>query len=101
MNRAEPVSGRATNNCGEIQAAVNAIRLAHENNIERLCINTDSMFLINSACKWMTAWKAKGWKLSSGGDVRNRIDFEALDAIITRSDMTIKWVNIILFYCFS
>lgn len=53
LNTSEPVSGRATNNCGEIQAATVAIKQALDNSIKKLAINTDSQFLINSVTKWM------------------------------------------------
>lgn len=53
LNVSEPVSGRATNNCGEIQAATRAIQLAIDNGIDKLAIYTDSKFLINSVTKWM------------------------------------------------
>lgn len=53
LNLSEPVSGRATNNCGEIQAATRAIQIALKNGITHLQINTDSKFLINSITKWM------------------------------------------------
>lgn len=53
LNTSEPVSGRATNNCGEIQAATVAIKQALQNGVTKLAINTDSQFLINSVTKWM------------------------------------------------
>lgn len=53
LNISEPVSGRATNNCGEIQAATRAIKLALQNGVNKLSINTDSKFVINSVTKWM------------------------------------------------
>lgn len=53
LNISEPVTGRATNNCGEIQAATRAIKLAQQNGVKKLSINTDSQFLINSVTKWM------------------------------------------------
>lgn len=53
LNISKPVSGRATNNCGEIQAATQAIKQALENGVVKLAINTDSQFLINSVTKWM------------------------------------------------
>lgn len=53
LNVSEPVSGRATNNCGEIQAATKAIKQAIQNGVTKLTINTDSQFLINSVTKWM------------------------------------------------
>lgn len=54
LNISAPVSGRATNNCGEIQAATKAIRIAHSMGIKKLAIKTDSKFVINSVTKWMT-----------------------------------------------
>lgn len=53
LNVSEPVSGRATNNCGEIQAATKAIKQALQNGVQKLSINTDSQFLINSVTKWI------------------------------------------------
>ena len=91
LNKAEPVEGRATNNVGEIQAAIRAISLAQSHKIKRLNIFTDSQFLINSVCKWMSAWKAKGWKLSTGKPVVNQTDFKKLDQLINAGNMLIKW----------
>lgn len=53
LNISEPVSGRATNNCGEIQAATRAIKQAIDNGVKNLTINTDSKFLINAVTKWL------------------------------------------------
>lgn len=90
-NTAEPVSGRPTNNCGEIQAATLAIKLANTCQIKNLCINTDSQFLINAMTKWLTGWKKRGWKLASGGPVLNKTDFEQLDNLIRGTGINIKW----------
>ncbi|XP_050673235.1 ribonuclease H1-like isoform X2 [Leptidea sinapis] len=89
LNVSEPVSGRATNNCGEIQAATKAIRQALDNGVQKLTINTDSQFLISSVTKWMPGWKRKGWKLKSGEPVKNEIDFKELDSI--QNKLEIKW----------
>lgn len=53
LNVSEPVSGRATNNCGEIQATTKAIQLARSMGIDKLAIKTDSKFVIDSVTKWM------------------------------------------------
>lgn len=53
LNTSAPVSGQATNNCGEIQAATLAIKQALANGVKQLSINTDSKFLINAATKWI------------------------------------------------
>ncbi|XP_041974327.1 ribonuclease H1 [Aricia agestis] len=89
LNLSAPVSGRATNNCGEIQAATKAIRTALDNGVTKLSINTDSKFLINSVTKWMTGWKRNGWKLKSGEPVKNEVDFKELDSL--QNKLQIKW----------
>ncbi|XP_034841390.1 ribonuclease H1-like [Maniola hyperantus] len=89
LNVSEPVSGRATNNCGEIQAATRAIQQAIDNGVDKLAINTDSQFLINSVTKWIHGWKRKGWKLQSGEPVKNEKDFKDLDRI--QDKILIRW----------
>ncbi|KAG6455605.1 ribonuclease H1 [Manduca sexta] len=89
LNISEPVSGRATNNCGEIQAATKAIKQALDNGVMKLAVNTDSKFLINSVTKWMPGWKRKGWKLQSGEPVKNEIDFKDLDSV--QNKLQVKW----------
>ncbi|CAH2099656.1 unnamed protein product [Euphydryas editha] len=91
-NISEPVSGRATNNCGEIQAASRAISQAIDCGVTKLAINTDSKFLINSVTKWMPGWKRNGWKLKSGEPVKNEIDFKELDNL--QNKIHIKWIYV-------
>lgn len=91
-NESSPVSGRPTNNCGEIQAATDAINKAAGSGVDKLCINTDSHFVINSVTKWMAGWKKRGWTKSDGKPVQNIIDFRELDSAITgNKQMNIKW----------
>lgn len=89
LNISEPVSGRATNNCGEIQAATKAIHVALQNGVSQLKINTDSKFLINSVTKWMPGWKRKGWRLKTGEPVKNERDFKELDGV--QNKLCIRW----------
>ncbi|XP_063373903.1 ribonuclease H1 [Cydia amplana] len=89
LNRCQPVSGRATNNCGEIQAATLAIKIALQHGIKKLTINTDSQYLINAVTKWISGWKQKGWKLTSGKAVKNEIDFKDLDSVMHK--LVIRW----------
>lgn len=91
LNVSEPVTGRPTNNAGEIQASIRAIRDAQKSGVKRLNILTDSQFLINSVCKWMPGWKKKNWKLKTGKDVVNQKDFKELDSLIESGNMLIKW----------
>lgn len=92
---AEPVIGPATNNRGEIQAATRSIKLAVESGVKKLCINTDSQFVINSVTKWMKNWKAKNWRLSSGKPVINETDFRELDRVLlANGDLNVKWTYV-------
>lgn len=81
-NTAEPVIGEATNNRGEIQAVTKAILLSVDSGITKLCINSDSKFVINSVTEWMKNWKKRNWRLAAGGKVKNETDFRALDLAI-------------------
>lgn len=91
-NKSKPVVGPATNNRGEIQAVTQAIQDASQTGIKKLCINSDSHFVINSVTKWMSSWKVRGWKLAGGKPVKNEIDFRALDqAINDNKQIEIKW----------
>lgn len=88
----EPVKGRATNNVGEIQACTRAILVAHEAGVEKLCINTDSQFVINSITTWLPNWKKRGWKLKDGGDVKNKYDF--IDLEKATNLLEVKFVSV-------
>lgn len=91
LNASEPVTGRPTNNSGEIQAAIRAIYSAQSAGVKRLNIFSDSQFLINSVCKWFTGWKHNNWTLKSGKPVANSVDYKKLDELIESGNMLIKW----------
>ncbi|XP_020806701.1 ribonuclease H1 [Drosophila serrata] len=91
LNAAKPVGGRATNNVGEIQAAIYAIKTALDLGIKKLCISTDSQFLINSITLWVPSWKKKNWKLKNNQPVKNVVDFKELDELLQSRDITVKW----------
>ncbi|XP_078069325.1 ribonuclease H1 [Mustelus asterias] len=92
LNLSERLPGRQTNQRAEIVAACRAIEQAKELNIEKLIIFTDSMFTINGITKWIKSWKTNGWKLSSGGSVINKQDFERLDKL--NSGINVEWMHV-------
>lgn len=61
--------------------------------IRKLCINTDSQFVINSATKWMDGWVRKDWKRASGLPVKNELDFKELHGLMQTHELKIKWVS--------
>lgn len=93
LNTAKPVKGRATNNCGEIQAATVAIQLSKANGISKLQINTDSNYLIKSVTEWMPRWKARGWKSTTNQELKNLIDFQDLDEELS-GGIAIRWNHV-------
>ena len=99
-NVSERVKGeKQTNNVGEIQAIVRAIRLACEmKTVRKLQINTDSEFTINSVTKWMSGWKKKGWRKADGKEVANKEDFMILDEVLQKAKdiekVEIKWQHV-------
>lgn len=90
LNAGKPVKGRVTNNAGEIQGAIHAINVAKDLGIQKLCLSTDSQFVIDAATSWIKTWKRKGWKLQNGGEVKNKEDFMILDRLLDGS-IQIKW----------
>ncbi|XP_067633911.1 ribonuclease H1-like [Eurosta solidaginis] len=91
LNAALPVTGRVTNNVGEIQAAIHAIEAAKDIDIKKLCISTDSQFLINSITIWINAWKKSEWRLKTGGPVKNAVEFKVLDKLLADETFQVKW----------
>lgn len=59
---------------------------------EKLRINTDSAFLIQCMTSYMNKWKNNGWKLTTGGDVKNRVELEKLDK--AQKNVTVQWVSL-------
>jgi len=59
--------------------------------IPKLQINTDSQFLIRCVTEWAPKWRKNDWKLSSGGDVKNKVQLQNLHSVYDGID--IKWVS--------
>jgi len=89
LNVSEPVIGRQTNNTAEIQAAEISVSQAKKAGIDKLCIKTDSQFVINCVTKWVNKWMKNGWKLGDGQPVKNKEDLEKLMAVMKGVD--VKW----------
>lgn len=53
---------------------------------------TDSEFVINCMTQWIKKWKINNWKVTSGGDVKNKEDLVKLDNLL-HSLQDVKWVK--------
>lgn len=85
-------SPHGTNNQGELQAVLELLRATAGTN-EKLLIECDSRYVIDSVTKWMPGWKRKGWRKSDGGPVLNRDLLEGIDEAIRGRDVEFSWVK--------
>lgn len=85
-------SPHGTNNQGELLAVLELLR-ATAGTDEKLLIECDSKYVIDSITKWMPGWKRKGWRKSDGGPVLNRDLMEALDEAMRGRDVEFSWVK--------
>ena len=85
-------SPHGTNNQGELQAVLELLH-ATAGTDEKLVIECDSKYVIDSITKWMPGWKRRGWRKSDGGPVLNRDLMEALDEAMRGRDVSFSWVK--------
>lgn len=85
-------SPHGTNNQGELQAVLELLR-ATAGVDEKLVIECDSRYVIDSVTKWMPGWKRRGWRKSDGGPVLNRDLLEGIDDAIRGRDVEFSWVK--------
>ena len=93
-NVSAPVVGRPTNNCAEIEAAIAAVYAARAARVSKLCINTDSQFMIDCMTKWIKGWKRNGWKTSTKEDVKNKEELVKLDKLLSDSSVNVQWNHV-------
>lgn len=87
--------GRATNNAGEIQAAIHAIWACSNEGVDGLRINSDSKFLCTSVWEWLEWWEENDFCKTNGEPLANQQDFMDLsDALNINSDMDIEFIHV-------
>ena len=82
-----------TNNQGELRAVLELLRATAGVAGEKLVIECDSRYVIDSVTKWMPGWKRKGWRKSDGGPVLNRDLLEGIDEALRGRDVSFTWVR--------
>lgn len=80
-----------TNNRMELLAAIAALESLTRT--ASLTIVTDSAYVKNGICDWMSGWKRKGWRTSTGKPVKNIDLWQRLDAAQAGHDVTWEWVK--------
>ena len=79
-----------TNNRMELTAVIRALEALKRPSAIRL--PTDSRYVMDGAAKWLTKWKANGWKTADKKPVKNAELWRALDAAMSRHKISWKWV---------
>ncbi|WP_336501293.1 ribonuclease H [Microbacterium paraoxydans] len=85
-------SPHGTNNQGELRAVLELLQ-ATAGTDEKLLIECDSRYVIDSMTKWMPGWKRRGWRKSDGGPVLNRDLLEGIDEAMRGRDVEFSWVK--------
>ncbi|WP_101847693.1 ribonuclease H family protein [Zhihengliuella sp. ISTPL4] len=85
-------SPHGTNNQGELRAVLELLQ-ATAGTDEKLLIECDSRYVIDSVTKWMPRWKRRGWRKSDGGPVLNRDLLEGIDEAMRGRDVEFSWVK--------
>jgi len=80
-----------TNNRMELTAAIRALEALKQPS--SVTLHTDSRYVMDGITRWMTRWKANGWRTSDKKPVKNEDLWRALDAAAARHDVTWKWVE--------
>ena len=87
---AAPVLEQTTNNQCELLALIKGLELAEAGDT----IYTDSTYAANGCNKWLSDWKAKGWKTARKKPVQNKELWVSVDELLrAKPDVTIKWVK--------
>jgi ribonuclease HI len=88
ISGAEPAT---TNNRMEMMAALKAFEALKQPS--SVIIHTDSRYLMDGMMKWVSGWKANGWRTTDKKPVKNEELWRALDAAASRHQVEWKWVE--------
>ncbi len=84
-------AAHVTNNQMELTGPIEALRRV-QGMPGPLAVYTDSTYVIRGIREWIWAWRRRGWKTASGGDVLNRDLWEQLAAVVAaRGKGAIEW----------
>lgn len=79
---------QTTNNRMELQAAIAALNFLTEHSTDAIELYTDSEYVRKGITEWITGWKKKGWKTSTGKEVVNKDLWQELDLLNSKQ---VQW----------
>ena len=83
--------GRQTVQEAEVQAAIQAVRVAIREGFACLRIHTDSRHLYNGATYWMSQWASNNWQTPGGGAVVSKDKWIELQDVMSQYPAEISW----------
>jgi len=88
----------STNNRMELAAATAGLLEATAASPRRIVMHLDSTYVRDGITNWINGWKRRGWTTASGGTVKNRECWQALDAAVAAAkaegiEVSFEWVK--------
>jgi len=80
-----------TNNRMELTAAIRALEALKKG--QAVDLYTDSTYVRDGITKWIHNWKRNGWRTAAKKPVKNVDLWQALDAALSKHDVTFHWVK--------
>ena len=78
-----------TYNKAELRAAIRAVEIAREHNLDKLVINSDSKYVVLGITQWINQWLKNNWKNASGDKMKNKEDWTRLLSLVEDCDVEI------------
>jgi ribonuclease HI len=75
----------------EMQAAINALRYLKQSC--SVTLFSDSRYLVKGVNDWLSSWKARGWVLSNGSELKNADLWKELDSLLQNHQIEWCWIR--------
>jgi len=84
-------SVHTTNNQMELQGAIEGLKKTPIGSSVHLV--TDSQYVTKGISEWLSSWKLRGWRTSTKGAVKNKVQWQELDVLVSQRKVTVEWVR--------
>ena len=83
-----------TNNRMELMAAIQGLNSIKpkQSGLWSVVLCTDSKYVRNGICEWISSWKANNWKTTANKPVKNADLWKQLDEAVKKHDVRFIWV---------
>jgi len=82
---------QTTNNRMEMMAVIAALETLKRSC--KVCVHTDSTYVMKGMTEWLENWKARGWKTAAKKPVLNEDLWRRLDEAAARHEVEWRWVK--------